>query len=57
MPLTFLRQPYETNTATVEPAQAVGTGLYRGNPVRFSRPHTAPRSNLTLTYRGSCYSR
>jgi len=57
MKLTFLGQSYEANTTEVAPMPSEITGQYRGNLVKFSNSHAALRTQVTLTYRGTRYSR
>lgn len=57
MRLTFLGQSYEASTPAIAPTESELTGQYRGNWVKFSNAQAAPRSNVTLTYRGIRYSR
>lgn len=45
-----------SKTSEVTPVQLEATGLYRGVPIKFSQARTAPRSYLTLSYRGVQYS-
>lgn len=57
MRLQFLGQSYETTTPAIAAADSELTGQYRGNLVKFSNAQAAPRANVTLTYRGTRYSR
>ena len=57
MTLQFLGQRYEVTTNEIAAAESELTGQYRGTPITFSQPHAATRANITLTYRGTRYSR
>ncbi len=57
MTLTFLGQAYEANVTEVAVTKSEMTGCYRGTPMQFAAPQAAPRSNVTLTYRGIRYTR
>ena len=57
MTLTFLGQTYEATTAAQAPIASEMTGMYRGVAMKVSSTQAAPRSNVTLTYRGTRYSR
>lgn len=57
MTLQFLGQRYEATTPAIAAAESELTGQYRGTPITFSQPQAASRANVTLTYRGTRYSR
>lgn len=57
MRLNFLGQSYEANLTEIAPALSEIVGQYRGNLVKFSHTHAASRPQVTLTYRGICYTR
>ncbi|MDX2242350.1 MAG: DUF4278 domain-containing protein [Leptolyngbyaceae cyanobacterium bins.302] len=57
MTLRFLGQTYQATSTAIAPTESELTGQYRGNLVKFSNTQAAPRSNVTLTYRGIRYSR
>ena len=57
MTLQFLGQRYEATNPAIAAAESELTGSYRGTLVTFSQPQTAARANVTLTYRGTRYSR
>ena len=57
MTLQFLGQRYETTPTAIAAAESELTGSYRGTPITFSQPQTAARANVTLSYRGTRYSR
>lgn len=56
MTLRFLGQTYQATSTAIAPTESELTGQYRGNLVKFSSTQSAPRSNMTLTYRGIRYS-
>ncbi|MDX2240275.1 MAG: DUF4278 domain-containing protein [Leptolyngbyaceae cyanobacterium bins.302] len=57
MTLQFLGQRYEVTIPAIAAAESELTGQYRGTPITFSQPQAAARANVTLTYRGTRYSR
>jgi hypothetical protein len=57
MKLNFLGQSYESHTTEVAPTPSEIVGQYRGNLVTFSNSYPAPRTSVTLTYRGIRYTR
>ncbi len=57
MTLQFLGQRYETTNHAIAAAESEHTGSYRGIPITFSQPQAAARAHVTLSYRGTRYSR
>jgi hypothetical protein len=57
MILTFRGHRYESTCNEIAVVESEVTGMYRGNPVKFSAHRASTPAPVRLTYRGTSYIR